>query len=188
MSMVLKFEEYINEGLWSKGIERSKSGEERLGDKIDSNINSLEGIDIGLPFLIADMDLEVEGKDTFNFDEMNHYNKSVIEKNGWRIPTIKDLQNNLDKPFLKYTYKMGTIELLNKENNNSITFELSIKHPDELSYWLVDSPITGPTGEKGERYWRMVLRHVFGHEVSNSYPNEIVGDYEDKYIRLIKDK
>ena len=30
--MILKFEEYINEGLWSKGVERSQTGELRKGD------------------------------------------------------------------------------------------------------------------------------------------------------------
>lgn len=32
--MVKKFEEFISEGLWSKGVERSETGEERLGDKL----------------------------------------------------------------------------------------------------------------------------------------------------------
>ena len=106
--MILKFEDYIKEGLWSKGLERAQSGEERIGDKIDSNINELNGVDLGLPFLIADEDLKVENKDEFTFDEMNHYRK-MIEKNGWRIPTIKDLQDNLDKPFLKYTYPFNGV-------------------------------------------------------------------------------
>ena len=32
--MVLKFEDFVNEGLWAKGIERSKTGEVRLENKI----------------------------------------------------------------------------------------------------------------------------------------------------------
>ena len=32
--MILKYEEYIKEGLWSKGIERSKSDVDRLEHKI----------------------------------------------------------------------------------------------------------------------------------------------------------
>ena len=35
--MILKYEEYIKEGLWSKGIERSKSGEVRNEDKFIQN-------------------------------------------------------------------------------------------------------------------------------------------------------
>ena len=31
--MILKFEDYIKEGLWSKGLERAQTGEERLEDK-----------------------------------------------------------------------------------------------------------------------------------------------------------
>ena len=34
LNMVKKFEEFISEGLWSKGVERSETGEERLGDKL----------------------------------------------------------------------------------------------------------------------------------------------------------
>ena len=32
--MILKYEEYIKEGLWSKGIERSKSDVDRLEHKL----------------------------------------------------------------------------------------------------------------------------------------------------------
>ena len=31
--MIKKFEEFINEGLWSKGIERSQTGEQRIENK-----------------------------------------------------------------------------------------------------------------------------------------------------------
>ena len=170
-------------------MKRAQTGEERIEDKIDSNINSLQGVDVGLPFLIADMDLEVDGKTTFSFDEMKHYKNTIIEKNGWRIPTIEDLQYNLDKPFLKFTYEDYTyIELKNTKNNNSVIFDFPKKTINEILYWLVDSPITGPRGENRERYWQMFIRHTFDISVANSFPNEIVGDYQDKNIRLIKDK
>lgn len=49
--MIKKFEEYIQEGLWSKGIERSKSGEIRKGDRTDFEkfIDTIEWVDIGHP-------------------------------------------------------------------------------------------------------------------------------------------
>ena len=50
----------INEGLWSKGIERSKTDNERIEDKIDSNIDKQKTVDLGFPFLIADNDFKIK--------------------------------------------------------------------------------------------------------------------------------
>lgn len=42
--MVLKFEDYIKEGLWSKGLERAKSGERRTEDKFnETDLEELKG-------------------------------------------------------------------------------------------------------------------------------------------------
>ena len=41
----------INESLWSKGIERSKSGNERIEDRLqNTNLYNLKSIDLGLSF------------------------------------------------------------------------------------------------------------------------------------------
>ena len=51
----------INEGLWSKGIERSKSGDERIEDKLPkNNIKELKPVDLCLDFLIADNRLSMD--------------------------------------------------------------------------------------------------------------------------------
>ena len=58
--------EYIKtyEGLWAKGIERSKTGEERLGDVTDFDryIKTINWVDMGHPkYLFAEMDFEERG-------------------------------------------------------------------------------------------------------------------------------
>lgn len=49
--MILKFEEYINESLWKKGIERSKSGKTRLEDlsELEKYTRDIEWVDMGHP-------------------------------------------------------------------------------------------------------------------------------------------
>ena len=48
---ILKFEEYINERLFKKSIDRVKSGEKRTEDltEIDYYINEIEWVDLGHP-------------------------------------------------------------------------------------------------------------------------------------------
>ena len=64
--MVKTFEEYINEGLWKSGIERSRTGIVRKEDELDipNNVKDLNEIDFcpALPFVFADKDLELNGE------------------------------------------------------------------------------------------------------------------------------
>ena len=69
--MIKTFDEFITEGFLSKTLSRVKSGEERIEDKINSNIDKLKGIDIGLPFLISDDFFETIDKEKISFDEYN---------------------------------------------------------------------------------------------------------------------
>ena len=81
----------INEGFMTRSLNRNKSGEERLEDKIHSNIDKLKGIDIGLPFLISDDILEIDNKEKISFDEYNQKYRSFVEKKGWRLPNRYDI-------------------------------------------------------------------------------------------------
>ena len=63
--MIKKFEEYINEGLWSSGMKRAETGEVRLGDKtfFDNYLKDVEWVDMGHPdvlFAKYDYPIEVE--------------------------------------------------------------------------------------------------------------------------------
>ena len=89
--MILRFKDYIKEGFLSKTINRSKSGEERIEDKIHSNIDKLKGIDIGLSFLISDDFLEITDQEKISFDDYNQKYRNFIEKKGWRLPNRDDI-------------------------------------------------------------------------------------------------
>ena len=87
------FKERIDESLWKSGIERSKSDIQRKEDKIITNVNQLEGVDLipTLPFVFADIDLEFNGSSDIQPEDYDKH-KEEIEKLGWRLPTIDDFE------------------------------------------------------------------------------------------------
>lgn len=90
--MIKKFEEFINEGFWKDGIRRAKNNTERLGDKLMTNIKNLNTVDLGVDgILFADQDLEIDGEDKFDWESVKKY-IPLIEKEGWRIPTLQEIQ------------------------------------------------------------------------------------------------
>ena len=92
--MIKKFEEYISEGFWKDGIRRAKTGEERLGEMLESNINELKPVDLlpSLNFCVADDLLFVEDKFQMDADEWkNPKILKLIKKYGWRIMNEGDL-------------------------------------------------------------------------------------------------
>ena len=98
----------INEGMWSKTFDRARTGEVRTEEKIDSNVYTLKEVDLGLPFVFADEDLVIDGKN------MHHYKNikeilPLIKSTGWRLPTYDELKNtnvhNVFKNEIKYETK-----------------------------------------------------------------------------------
>lgn len=92
--MIKKFDEYIKEGMWKSGIERAKSGEERLGELLESNINELKPIDLlpSLNFCVASDLLFIEDKFQMDADDWKTPKVSkLIKKFGWRIMNEGDL-------------------------------------------------------------------------------------------------
>ena len=99
----------INESLWSKGIERSKSGNERIEDRLqNTNLYNLKSIDLGLSFLLSDNYFEIDEKNKFLVEELNEL-LPEIKKTGWRLMTldeVKELQeyignHNHSKRYIK---------------------------------------------------------------------------------------
>ena len=181
-------DEHVNEGLWAKGIERSQTGGKRLED---SNLNSIKPVDIGLPFLIADRDLEVEGEDMFNMHERDKHRK-FVESNGWRIPTLKDLKETINGKDLVYTFVDDGVTLGNPDVNGGecVLFEGSTNwNSFEQPYWLVDSfDSYGNPPKKYPVYWRIVKD---ANPEFQGIPRSGFGPCEPqnrKHIRLIKDK
>ena len=88
--MIKKFEEWINEGLWSKGVERSHTGEERLGDK--------------LPDLFkADDVLQIKGYPEYYMSPRGKYGDIVVyhAPNETPICEYENLYFPDDEPFQK---------------------------------------------------------------------------------------
>ena len=99
----------INESLWSKGIERSKSGNERIEDRLqNTNLYNLKSIDLGLSLLLSDNYFEIDEKNKFLVEELNEL-LPEIKKTGWRLMTldeVKELQeyignHNHSKRYIK---------------------------------------------------------------------------------------
>ena len=84
----------INEGFMTRSLNRNKSGEERLGNKLTTNINELSEVDMGddYPYVFSDEVLDINGQTTFTFEEISKY-RSQFEINGWRLPTYDDIYN-----------------------------------------------------------------------------------------------
>lgn len=92
--MILNFDEYTNEGLVNKTLKRIRTGRERIEDVIKTNVDEYEEVDLGLPFVFANVNLIVGGDDTFTFGELMKYMK-VIKKTGWRLLSPEDVKRHL---------------------------------------------------------------------------------------------
>ena len=138
----------INEGLWSKGIERSKTDNERIEDKIDSNIDELIPVDLGFPFLIADKDFKIKDEKYhwFSYDDMKKYLK-YFKKHGWRLLTnneikeyfLDETQHKKSEIILKFKANGGnkfSFFLQNYPNKNEV--ELSLDAWYGINYWIND--------------------------------------------------
>ena len=122
--MVLKFEDYIKEGLWSKGVDRSKTGEERSENKITSNIDQLKPVDLHdkLKLKFADDILIYGGKELFTEKEMLGIQDGLLEEynnrpgfNYWYIPHESDIKDMLKIKSIKFSKdENGNLVITNK--------------------------------------------------------------------------
>lgn len=185
---IKSFSEFINEGFIGKTLNRYKSGEERIEDKVNSNINTLEGIDLGLPFLIADTDLIINDKQSFTYEEMLKHVK-FIESKGWRVPTDKDidkLRNDI-KYDMDYDRRSQYIILTSNETQKEVRFHNDLSYMETQFYWLYESY------KWNEQLGRKIL-HAWFVEIDGYSPEKPhrIGytDYTSTSyrIRLIKDK
>ena len=185
--MVLKFEEYLNEGLWSKGLERAQSGAEREEVKIHSNIDTLKGIDLGLPFLISDDYLYINGDEKTSFDEYDEKYRTYVESKGWRLPNRDDIgklkaHTNPFKPQIIFdaTGKNGvkTVYMTGEKTNETVKFNFK---DGSIFMWCDYHPKDNEKSKKdpiGE-LWTCTRQEIERHNGSKSKP---------QFLRLIKDK
>lgn len=189
ITMIKKFDEFINESLWKKAIERSKTGEVRLGDRISSNIDELKPVDLGsdFPFVFADVDLIIEDKDRFNLNQYEDY-MSGLNFQGWRLPNYEDIKK-VENGFKKLEYQTQEIHVkkiphrkiwgTSEETGESLVFIIPIIHGE---YYMLDDTQYSPDSKICDVWY-------VGESLNDSFGkfNTSTITYK-KPIRLIKDK
>ena len=180
--MIKKFNEYIEEGLWKSGIERSKTGIVRKEDTItiENNLFELNDVDLGdfLDFVIADKDLRLNDEPRCGVEDFMVWMDKIEKNTGWRLPKTTDLEKikeNMDN--MEYTILDDEITgcITSKQTGGEFKYlgrsqQYLAQFPDGRFCFFFPKDITNPDNKKGSvGYW-------MAHE-------------RDEYlIRLIKDK
>ena len=179
----------IQEGFLSKTINRSKSGEERIEDKIQTNISEMKEVDMGNPYLnFADIDLEINGENMFTWEEYLKY-KKYIESTEWRLPVVNSL-------FKNDWYKINRVNYTEEEldNGDRIYSGTSKNTGETLSFLVEDMYLYGQymidgNYDPGSYYDKScVCLWVVGGPVED-FGRKETGSKVKKYkIRLVKYK
>ena len=126
--MVLKFEEYINEGLWSSGMKRAETGEERLEDKspFSDYLKTIKWVDMDHPdYLFAENDLE----ETLYLDELEEGIKKLPKD-------ICIMDENVCTKLITWTFLKGDTSYKNKINDKVGIVRYICKETDEKIYFI----------------------------------------------------
>lgn len=176
--MVKKFNEFINEGFLSKTVNRAKSGEERIEEKVNSNLSELEEIDMGVA-IFADKDVIINDKDKFTRSEMESY-IPFFEKNGWKVLTIDVVDNLKIKDIFPFDNQY--VKVISKETNNVLIFDIGerIGRKNFRHWWVTGS----------DYYDTMIVEAVdWEDEWAKLYTRKYPGSGSVEFpIRLIKEK
>ena len=142
---ILNLNEWVNEGLWSKTLNRGRKGEERLENRIVLNIKDMKPIDLGEGVLIADIDLTINGEEKFDYYRLQEI-KHHIAKTGWRVPKWTELKLTILKTrFLPPEMKDEMIVDTKSVNNGTMVY-LKSKDTNETVEFYLDNPY-------GQIYW-----------------------------------
>ena len=136
---VLKFNEFVGEGLWSKGIVRSKTGDERLEKKVTFNINDIKPVDLGGDVLIADIDLTINGEEEITWEELQDI-KRQIEKTGWRIPDWDEIRFLFHKDKHLPPKMRDDITVHTKDENGGVIVYVQSQKTKETVTFPLDNP------------------------------------------------
>lgn len=140
---ILNFNEYINEGLWSKGVKRAKQGITRVENltPLHKHIETIEWIDMGHP--------------DYLFEKMDLYKGQTLQDFiGLTLPEGIEM---MDEEMFKWLRKNSTLtkrairpfenapkcaEFTSNENNNKtyLTLNYEVEH---MVYFKYDKPAKG---------------------------------------------
>ena len=198
--MIPKFEDFLKEGFLSKTYDRYRTGEDRLEDKIITNISKFKEIDMGFPFVFADIDLEVNGNDKFTWDEIMQYQEQ-INKTGWRMVGWCEFRDNFMKSrhlpselsndlTSKYEYELNNFTIYIKSKITKNTLEFFVNNKYGQNYWCIDDYVTtskyASNNNNTQRVFRVSAPEYGYKGMILSCENESV-DRKVK-VRLVKDK
>lgn len=185
--------------LWSKGVERNLTGEDRLEDKHVSNIKDFKEVDLGFPFVFADVDLIVDGNDDFTWYDFENL-RSYIEKTGWRLPNFEEI----NRLFFKHSSREITHDYIifdyERKNGYDVAhisvknfpgvLDVNIDNPHATYFWADWSSKQDEINPKADKTTaRMWMIRNDKYVRSGDYFS--TGNlYKDKQIkiRLVKDK
>ena len=110
----------INEGMWSKTFDRARTGDERIENKIITNIDEIKPVELHdkLKLRFADDILIYDNKDIFTEKEMLELQDGFLKKfndrpgfNFWYVPHEGNIKDML---------KIKSIKYLEDENGNLV--------------------------------------------------------------------
>ena len=192
----------LKEGLWSAGMKRVENNEDRLENKVNSNIKKLGEIDLGFPFVFADKDFEVSGDNKFTWEQVQGF-LPHIEAHGWRLLSDDDVYNFYTNNFLPHKMKpeFETNEYTDHAYSRFLSIEregfediLTFKLYDKnfAYYWCDYSEHLKKTNTKEELDGLSTAKGVEIH-LSNRYGFQPIetnnfGKNTVRRVRLVKDK
>lgn len=187
----------IDESAWGEMRRRSSGKSERKEDTFVFNIKDMKPVDLGKDFPVywADIDLEANGEDRFNWEETENMIPQ-IEKTGWRLPKgPNEIYNMFGKNIRKrdeYLHRFwnsgkGIIE--SEETGEKLEFIAD--NPHCVSYWCTDDWVYRSPGGRinfeNERCFDVGLHSSYEGNFSLISTNNMERTRRIK-IRLVKDK
>jgi hypothetical protein len=188
----------VNESIWSDIHKRSNGETVRKEDEFRSNIKNMKPVDLSSDFPVywADIDLEVNGDDRFDWEETQSM-KEQIEKTGWRLPKAPQeiyemFGKNIKKrnEYLHRTWipnQKGIIT--NEKTGEKLEFPTTNEYTE--SYWCDDDWIyasnTGRVNFENERCFDVGKYCAYEGIFSLIRMNNMEKTKKIK-IRLVKDK
>lgn len=176
----------IDEGFLSKTYDRYKNGYERKESKLNSNLYTIEGIDLDLPFLIANEDLIINDQYKFDWNELQSY-METINKYGWRLPTWKEIdsieknKDNIVFYIEQQSHDTYIVKVISKSNKENIVFYIQGRYGQ--SYWCDGDKMRTSIGESFRVH--TTRESMFGNHYM-SHENTSNGAHIR--VRLVKDK
>lgn len=186
----------VNEGLWKDGVDRAKSGEMRIEDIPNLNLDSIKECNFlidGKP--LADRDvMDVDSRNRlFDRKEM----KSILfkmKKLGWRLPTCDEMKTLIGEGEYidRFKYESKVVEFMQggggiklndiTSNEPASVWEISYRRGDSfpIPFWLEDGEMK--VGSK------VKIVHMSGHKKVMTLRISEEQTDDPKRIILIKDK